>query len=55
MEAYDNLGRAYEKNNNYEKALQVYRDYIQKNPSSEIVAEFTSRIARLEKKLPKAQ
>ena len=55
MEAYDNLGRAYEKNNNYEKALQVYRDYIQKNPSSEMVAEFTSRIARLEKKLPKPQ
>ena len=55
MVAYDNLGRAYEKNNNHEKALQVYRDYIQKNPSSEIVSEFTSRIARLEKKTTQAR
>jgi tetratricopeptide (TPR) repeat protein len=50
--AYENLGKAYEKSNNYEKALEVYRDYVQKNPSSGKVPEFQARIARLEKKLP---
>jgi tetratricopeptide (TPR) repeat protein len=49
--AYENLGRAYEKNNDFDKALQVYRDYIEKNPTSGRVPDFQSRIARLEKKL----
>jgi tetratricopeptide (TPR) repeat protein len=49
--AYEALARAYEKNGNNEKALQVYRDCIQKNPSSTKVSEFQSRISRLEKKI----
>lgn len=53
--AYESLGRAYEKSNNFEKALQVYRDYVEKNPTSGKVAEFQSKIARLEKKFPPAK
>jgi tetratricopeptide (TPR) repeat protein len=48
VKAYDALGRAYEKSGNAEKAKEVYRDYIRKNPDSSKVPEFQSRLARLE-------
>ncbi len=50
VEAYEALSRAYEKNGEQSKALDVYKDFIQKNPDSPKVAEFRSRLARLEKK-----
>jgi tetratricopeptide (TPR) repeat protein len=49
-EAYQALGRAYEKNGDPTKAADVYRDFIQKNPDSPKIAEFRSKIAKLEKK-----
>ena len=48
--AHDALGRAYEKNGARDKALAVYRDFLQKFPESPNAAEFKSRCARLEKK-----
>jgi tetratricopeptide (TPR) repeat protein len=48
VKAYEALGRAYEKSGNAEKAKEVYRDYIRKNPESTKVPEFQSRLARLE-------
>jgi len=50
IDAHDALGRAYEKNGARDKALAVYRDFLQKFPESPKAAEFKSRCARLEKK-----
>jgi tetratricopeptide (TPR) repeat protein len=50
VEAYEALGRAYEKNGDPTKAAEVYRDFIQKNPDSPKIAEFRLKIAKLEKK-----
>ena len=47
--AYDALGRAYEKSGANDKALAVYRDFLQKFPESPKAPEFKSRCARLEK------
>ena len=47
--AHDALGRAYEKNGARDKALAVYRDFLQRFPESPKAAEFKSRCARLEK------
>jgi len=49
-EAYEALSRAYEKNGDQSKALDVYKDFIQKNPDSPKVAEFRAKLAKLEKK-----
>ncbi len=49
-EAYESLARAYEKNGDLDKAARVYRDFIQRNPESPKVAEFRTRLAKLEKK-----
>lgn len=50
IKAYEALGKAYEKNGSSDKALEVYRDFIQKYPSSPKVPDFQSRINRLERK-----
>jgi len=47
--AYDALARAYEKNANPDKAIETYRQFIEKNPNSPKRAEFQGKIARLEK------
>jgi len=49
-EAYEALGRAYEKNGDPAKAVNTYKDFIQKNPDSPKVAEFRVKLAKLEKK-----
>lgn len=49
-EAYEALSRAYAKNGDPDKALEVYRDFIQKNPDSPKVAEFRTKLAKLERK-----
>lgn len=53
VEAYDALGRAYEKNGDPGKALATYRDFIKRNPDSSKVAEFKRRGDELEKELSK--
>jgi tetratricopeptide (TPR) repeat protein len=49
IKAYDALGRAYEKTGAIDKAKEVYREFIQKNPDSAKVPEFHVRLAKLEK------
>jgi outer membrane protein assembly factor BamD (BamD/ComL family) len=48
--ANDGLGRSYQGIGEYEKALAVYWEFIQKYPNSPAVSEFKSRIAEIEKK-----
>jgi tetratricopeptide (TPR) repeat protein len=50
IRAYEALARAYEKNGEPTKAINAYKDFIQKNPDSPKSAEFRSRLAKLEKK-----
>jgi regulator of sirC expression with transglutaminase-like and TPR domain len=50
IEAFEALGRAYEKKGDPEKAVTVYKDFVDKFPSSPKVAAFRTKIARLEKK-----
>jgi len=50
IEAFEALGRAYEKKGEKDKALAVYKDFIEKYPASPKVAEFRSKMAKLQKK-----
>jgi tetratricopeptide (TPR) repeat protein len=50
IEAFEALGRAYEKKGDPGKAVALYKDFVDKFPSSPKVAEFRTKIARLEKK-----
>lgn len=50
VDAYEALGRTYEKKGETLKAQEVYRDFIRKNPDSPKLAEFRTKLARLEKK-----
>jgi len=50
IKGYEALGKAYEKQKSFDKALEIYKDFIQKNPSSPKVAEFQARVTQLEKK-----
>jgi len=47
--AYEALGRTFEKKGETLKAQEVYRDFIRKNPDSPKIAEFKSKLAKLEK------
>ncbi len=49
-EAFDALGRTYEKNGEPAKAGAIYQEYINKNPESPKVPEVRSRLAKLEKR-----
>lgn len=49
FDAYEALGRAYEKQGAREKALRVYQDFLQKFPESSKAKEFKEKAARLEK------
>jgi outer membrane protein assembly factor BamD (BamD/ComL family) len=46
--AYEALGRAYEKTHEAPKALEVYRDFLRKNPASPKASDFRQKIAKLE-------
>ena len=48
--AYEALGRAYEKNGDLAKAISSYKDFIQRNPDSPKIAEFRTKLSKLEKK-----
>ncbi len=50
IRAYEALARAYEKKGDPEKAINAYKDFIQKNPDSPKSAEFRTKLAKLEKK-----
>jgi tetratricopeptide (TPR) repeat protein len=47
--AYDALVRAYEKNDQAEKAIAALKEFIEKNPNSPKLTDFKTRLARLEK------
>jgi len=47
--AYDSLARAYEKIEEHGKAIDTYKRFIEKNPNSPKIAEFQSKISKLEK------
>jgi len=50
VDAFDALGKAYEKMGDWAKATAVYKDFISKNPDSPKTPEFRTKLARLEKK-----
>ena len=50
IRAYDALTRAYEKNDQPDKAVAAYKQFIEKNPNSPKSPEFRTRLAKLEKK-----
>jgi len=50
IDAYAALARAYEKNGSPSKAIQVFKEFIQKNPDSPKVADFKTEAEKLEKK-----
>jgi tetratricopeptide (TPR) repeat protein len=50
IKGYEALGRAYEKQKSFDKAVEIYKDFILKNPSSPKVPEFQARVAELQKK-----
>ena len=50
IRAYEALARAYERKGEPAKAINAYKDFIQKNPDSPKIAEFRTRLAKLEKK-----
>ncbi len=52
VDAYEALGRTFEKKGETLKAQEVYRDFIKKNPNSPKLAEFKSKLAKLEKSKP---
>ncbi len=50
FDAWEALARAYEKKGSREKAIRVYRDFLEKHPDSSRAKEFREKLARLEKK-----
>jgi len=50
IKAFEALGKAYEKDGKPEKALGVYRDFIEKYPRSPKAKDFQAKIRELEKK-----
>jgi tetratricopeptide (TPR) repeat protein len=48
--AHEGLGRAYEKNGDISKALQLYKKFLEENPNSPKSPVFKNRIAKLTKK-----
>jgi tetratricopeptide (TPR) repeat protein len=50
VDAFDALGKAYEKMGDWAKATAVYKDFISKNPDSPKIPDFRAKLARLEKK-----
>ena len=49
FDAYEALGRAYEKQGAREKALRVYLDFLQKYPEAPRAREFKEKATRLQK------
>jgi tetratricopeptide (TPR) repeat protein len=49
VRAYESLARAYEKNDEPQKAIAAYKQFIDNNPDSPNVPEFRAKLAKLEK------
>jgi tetratricopeptide (TPR) repeat protein len=49
VRAYESLARAYEKNEEPDKAIAAYKQFIDNNPDSPKLPEFRAKLARLEK------
>ena len=50
IEAFEALGRAYEKKGDTDSAAAVYKDFLNKFPTSPKADDFRSRLAKIEKK-----
>jgi tetratricopeptide (TPR) repeat protein len=50
IDAYEALGRTYEKTGEISKAVSLYKDFVSKNPDSPKATDFREKIAKLEKK-----
>ncbi len=50
IKAFEALARAYEKNDELDKAINTYRDFLEKYPDSPKYADFRSRLSKLEEK-----
>ena len=50
IRAYDALTRAYEKDNQPDKAIAAYKQFIEKYPNSPKCLEFSARLTKLENK-----
>jgi tetratricopeptide (TPR) repeat protein len=50
IKAFEALARAYEKNDEVDKAMDTYRNFLEKYPDSPKVSDFRSKLAKLEKK-----
>ncbi len=50
IQAHEVLGKAYEKNGDFTKALALYNKFINDNPNSTKIADFRSKIAKISKK-----
>jgi outer membrane protein assembly factor BamD (BamD/ComL family) len=48
--AYEALARAYEKNEELDKAMGTYEDFIEKFPDSPKISDFLSKLSKLKKK-----
>jgi tetratricopeptide (TPR) repeat protein len=49
IKAFEALARAYEKNDEIDKAIDTYKDFLEKYPDSPKVSDFRSKLANLEK------
>jgi tetratricopeptide (TPR) repeat protein len=50
IKAFEALARAYEENEELDKAINTYRDFLEKYPDSPKSSDFRSKLSRLEKK-----
>ncbi len=51
IKAFEALALAYEKNDEIDKAIDTYKDFLEKYPDSSQVSDFRSKLDKLEKKL----
>jgi len=50
IKAYEALARAYEKNDEIDKAMATYEEFIEKYPDSPKISDFRSKLSRLQNK-----
>lgn len=50
IKAFEALARAYEKNDELDKAINTYRDFLEKYPDSPKCSDFRDKLSKLEEK-----
>jgi tetratricopeptide (TPR) repeat protein len=50
VKAFEALAKAYEKNDEFDKAINTYRDFLEKYPDSPKASDFRDKLSELEKK-----